>query len=230
MKRFLATFILLAGVQGCSRGPDRPPNVPRSAVKVDGAFIQCSIESALHANRCTVFKKRSGEVLISGLFVLSGGGREAKNEDLKFAEFDGTQIYLTDARTLYPVLLEHSATMEGRLKELAGDGAVECGRVKAYLNVKSASDCARNALSDKKPFYLWYVSGIDSAILADGIAGDSKGEIYEIRYQNGRWSASEPPPGAQLSDGGYILTWTCPKPVRMWERPTGQLTCEPPRD
>jgi hypothetical protein len=228
LKRFLATSILFACIQGCAKGPDRPANIPPSAVKVDGAFVECSIESASHANRCTAYKDNGGDVLISGLFVLSGAGREAATEDLKFVGFDGTRIYLADGRTLYPVRVEESAVMEGRLRQLAGDGAVDCGRGKANVSVTAAANCVRSALADKKPFYIRYVSDIDNSVLAEGIAGDSRAEIYEIRYVSTRWSASERPRGAQLSDGGYILTQACPKPVRMWGALNERLTCFPP--
>jgi hypothetical protein len=211
-------------VQGCAQKSQRPANVPTSAVNVDGAYIQCSVASAAQANRCTVYGDHTGDVLASGLFVLSGAGRAAVSEDLKFAAFDGTQIYLADARALYPVLLDELAVMQRRLRVLAGDGAVACGRMRANLDLRVASDCARNALASKKPFYVYYILQRDSPFLADGIAGNSAGEI------NTKWPSLGPPHGAQLSDSGYILTQVCPKPVKLWGSNDDKLTCFPPME
>jgi hypothetical protein len=162
--------------------------------------------------------------------VLSGAGRAAASEDLKFAAFDGTQIYLADARALYPVLLEELTVMEGRLRVLAGNGAVACGRMRANLNLKVVSDCARNAFRDKKPFYVYYILRRDSSVLADGIAGNSTGAVYAVTYANMQWSSLGPPHGAQLSDGGYILTQACPKPVKLLGANNEKLTCFPPME
>ena len=51
---------------GCKTAPRRPANVPASAVPVEGAFIDCSIEKTSNANRCTVYKQGSGEVQYRG--------------------------------------------------------------------------------------------------------------------------------------------------------------------
>lgn len=231
MKRCFVIFILFVLVQGCGERPQRPPSVPTSAVKVDGAFIQCSAESALQANRCAVYGDTTGDVLASGLFVLSGAGRAASSEDLKFAAFDGTRIYLADARTLYPVLLAELTVMEGRLRALAGKGAIACGRMTANLNLRVVSECARSAFAEKKPFYVYYTLRGNSPVLAEGMAGTSTGEIYQVTYANMKWSSLGSPHGAQLSDCGYILTRGCPKPVMLYGPKSGEfLTCFPPME
>jgi len=233
VKRHLIALIVLAQLQGCVERPQRPTNIPPSATKVDEVFIQCSVETSLQANRCTVYAATSGNVLESGLFVLSGAGREAKREDLVFAAFDGTQILLADARKLYPVLLEELPVMQKRLQMLAGNDAIDCGIVRPTSTSVAASDCARHALAEWKSFYFYYVSPRGDSlgsVLAEGIAGDSGGDAYEVRYHNMRSFSWELRPGAQLSDGGYILTQRCPKPVHLWDFPYGKLTCVPSRE
>lgn len=96
---------LLLCLLGCKRGntPTRPTTVPASAVWVDGVFIECSVETKSQANRCTIYNDSTGEILRSGLFIVSGGGREATKAELKYAAFGGQVIYLQDARLSYPV-------------------------------------------------------------------------------------------------------------------------------
>lgn len=217
-------------MQGCAQNPNRPFDVPASAAKVDGAFIQCSVETASLANRCTVYKDTTGDVLISGLFVLSGAGREATSADLKYAAFDGTRIYLEDARALYPVLLDEGSAMQERLRLLAGEGAIRCGRVGSGRKPEDEFDCARTALTSKKPFYVYYFLQTGNSIVADGFVGDPKGGLYEVRYYNIRISPLVLPQGAQLSDGGYILTYYCPNSVKVWDSHGGNLPCFPRRE
>jgi len=83
--------------------PAHPATVPSSAIWVDGVFIECSVETNSRANRCTIYGDSTGEVLESGLFILSGGGREATKAELKYAAFAGLVIYLQDARLLSPL-------------------------------------------------------------------------------------------------------------------------------
>ena len=99
---FLFFFICLSV---CKTTPRRPANVPDSAVSIDGVFIDCSVEETSRANLCTVYIGNSGEVQTSGLFELSGAGREAKQTELRYQAFDGNRIWLQDARALNPVLL-----------------------------------------------------------------------------------------------------------------------------
>jgi len=49
----------------------RPASVPTSAVWVDNTFVDCSVDTQARANRCTVYKDDTGEILADGLFVLN---------------------------------------------------------------------------------------------------------------------------------------------------------------
>jgi len=227
MKFSSAIFLVstyLVCMQGCSRNSDRPASVPFSAVWVREVLIQCSIETAAGANRCTVYKGTTGDVLESGFFVLSGAGREANSADLQYAAFDGTRIYLADARYLYPVLLENYPVpfMEDRLRLLAGDEAINCGRVGRYRNARAASDCAIEA------FAVYYSPrGIDS-IRSTGLASNARGGVYAVDYNSRPWSFLGLPKEVQLTDGNHILVVSCPKPVRLIRQQDGTLDCMPP--
>jgi hypothetical protein len=94
--------VLLTCLLGCRQQYHRPANVPSSAVWVDGAFIDCSVEQQSKANRCTVYRDRTGEILADGLFVLNTSLREAHSSELRYVAFGNRLIYLADARTLVP--------------------------------------------------------------------------------------------------------------------------------
>jgi hypothetical protein len=100
---FLAAFFLCLVACTPNDRPARPVTVPSTAVWVEGVFIECSVETNARANRCTIYKDSTGEVLESGLFLLSGGGREATKAELKYAAFGGLVIYLRCARLLSPL-------------------------------------------------------------------------------------------------------------------------------
>jgi len=217
-------------MQSCSRNSYRPAKVPPSAVLVDGVFIECSIEPAAGANRCTVYKGSTGQVLESGYFLLSGSGREANNAELRYAAVDATRIYLADARYLYPVQLENYSmpSMENRLRALAGDGAINCGHVGRNKSARAASDCAIEAFAHMKAFTVYYdLWAIDSA-RSTGLASDARGNVYAIDFNSRPWSSVGLSKGIQLTDGNHIITVACPKPVRVIKNQDGTLGCIPP--
>jgi hypothetical protein len=226
----LLTSTLFVCLQSCSRNSHRPANVPPSAVSVDGVFIQCTVDREAGANRCTVYKGSTGEVLESGFFVLSGSGREANSTELRYAAFDGTRIYLADARYLYPVQLENypMPSMESRLSVLAGDGAINCGHVGRNKSARAASDCAIEAFAHMKGFAVYYdLWAIDSA-RSTGLASDAQGNVYAIDYDSRPWSSAGLSKEVQLTDGNHIITVPCPKPVRLIKYQDGTLGCIPP--
>src|SRR5215831_1108625 len=98
-------LLLLIFPSGCSKWAARPADVPSSAVHVADVFVDCSADERSRANRCTVYKDGSGDIIVSGFFELSGSGSEAINKELAYAAFDGTRIWLQDARYLRPTSL-----------------------------------------------------------------------------------------------------------------------------
>src|SRR6516164_2928008 len=97
--RFLALWLLVC-LQGCQRLHLRPENVPSAAVWVDNTFVDCSVEAQSRANRCTVYRDDSGEILADGLFRLSTVYAPAEKSELRYAAFGNGMIYLQDARVL----------------------------------------------------------------------------------------------------------------------------------
>src|SRR5712664_868155 len=221
---FFLSFICLSA---CKTTPHRPANVPASAVSIDGVFIDCSVEESSRANRCTVYKGNSGEVQVSGLFELSGAGREANQTELRYAGFDGARIWLQDARTLNPVfLLEYAVPgMASQLAALAGRDALDCGRVTRNQKPKAASDCARKAFADSKPFYVSYDQKAWGGGHTVGFARDTKGNLYFVEYRNEGWPLEHPLEVERTSERNHIRFGTCPKPPVLFKVGDGELTC-----
>lgn len=221
-------FICLSG---CKTSPHRPANVPASAVWIDGVFVDCSVKESTLANRCTVYKDSTGEVQVSGLFELSGAGREAKQAELRYMGFDGTRIWLQDARTLNPVfLLEYAVPgMASKLVALAGRDALDCGRVTRNQRPNTASDCARKAFDNRKPFYVSYdqIAWVGYTV---GFARDAKENLYFVEYSNDGWRLQPPSEGVQVSDDYHIRFGACPKPTVFFKVRDGELTCIAPTE
>jgi hypothetical protein len=231
MRAFCTNSVLLLLVSccsGCKTTPRRPNNVPASAVRIEGVFIDCSIEETSHANRCTVYKESSGEVQVSGLFALSGAGREASGAELRYVAFDGSRIWLQDARTLQPVWLEEYAApgMVNRLAALAGGDAENCGRVARNQKPRKASDCARRAYADRRPFFVSYDQNAVDRGYTLGFAGDRNGGLYFVQYMYVGWPTQPPSENVRFSDDNRIRFGPCPKPL-LFERNNGELTCIP---
>ena len=96
-----------------------------------------------------------------------------------------------------------------KLKELAGSGASDCGR----LDIKATNDaltgagtCATKAAQNKKAFYVAY----DMPGMSTGVAGNSQGKLFAVELQGVG-------PGAQLQSG------PCPGEMRIAK--SGRVTC-----
>jgi hypothetical protein len=104
-------LLVLASACGCSRGenvPPRPKGVPKSAEWVGGpdggVFIVCeSAETDISAKACTVFSEGTGDVLMSGHFVIRNKGSQVAVRDLKYSAYDGSQILLQNGSSLVPI-------------------------------------------------------------------------------------------------------------------------------
>jgi hypothetical protein len=223
----LLSLVIAVCLLGCKRIDSRSANVPASAVSIDRFFIDCSVEELSRANRCTVYEGNSGEVQVSGLFQLSGAGREAKQTELRYAAFDGTRIWLQDARALNPVLMLEYAVpgMTSQLTALAGTDAVDCGRVTRNQKPNAASDCARKAFADSKPFYVSYDQKAWGGGYTVGFARDAKGNLYFVEYMKEGWPPQPPSEGVRVSDDNHIRFGACPKPPVLFKVGNGELTC-----
>jgi hypothetical protein len=98
--------------------------------------------------------------------------------------------------------------VQRKLKELAGSGATDCGRLDikaANEQLTSASSCATKAAEKKQPFYVAY----DMPGMTTGVAGSTSG-VFALELQGSGT-------GAKLDSG------PCPAPLRI--APSGRLTC-----
>jgi len=224
----IAFAALLIVACGCTKSSRRPSGVPESAVWTEGAFVECSIDENSHAHRCTIYDDKSGAVLLAGLFVLTGTGREAQKRDLKYQAFDGTKILLQGARALEPLLLTEWAvpsSFESRLVMFAGTQAVNCGHVKPGQDPRASSDCALAAFQRRKPFYVSYDDAWRWA--SSGFAGNSEGELHFVEYKVTKFPESVYNL-VELADDNHIIFGACPKPVTLTRTDSGQLTCVKP--
>ena len=96
-----------------------------------------------------------------------------------------------------------------KLKELAGRGATDCGRldVKATdQQSKTASGCATQAAQSKHPFYVAY----DMPGMSTGVAGSSDGKLFAVELQGS-------------GTGAEVKSGPCPAELRVAH--SGRVTC-----
>jgi hypothetical protein len=216
----LAAFVCSSG---CGRStPSRPATVSASAVWVGNAFIECSVEAETDANRCSV-RDRNGVLLDTGLFILNKDGRAATKPELRYAAFRGDRIQLENERFLYPVMPPEKDRdeLDRRLALLAGHGvrtAVDCGRIAVSRDATPASECALNALMNKKPFHVRFDLQGYEGIYVFGLAGDGSENVYAVEDDS---LLMDMTPVA----GTRIGVTPCPKPINTRISTRGILTC-----
>jgi hypothetical protein len=199
-------------------------------VWLDGAFIECSIDTEAHTNNCTV-RDSKGILLQSGPFLLNDEGREAIETELKYSGYRGRKIYLEDARFLYPVLggEEPRPPIDSNLALLAGHGMMgvrNCGRIAIGQEATPASQCAMRAFMEKLPFVVRYDLQGYEGIYFFGLAGDESGRLYAL--DDYTFLADMPPLATEGSKPVYqvrVKTTPCPSPVHLRMTNGGRLTC-----
>jgi hypothetical protein len=108
-----------------------------------------------------------------------------------------------------------SLLMDQRMRAIAGNDPLDCGRVKLNSDPKRSLDCARKAISQRRSFLVRFdCSGMDS-FLSDGFAGDSSGNVFSVRFDSLGWG---PSPDVEILDDKHDAVETCPKPVRIKAR------------
>jgi hypothetical protein len=121
--------------------------------------------------------------------------------------------------------IEEIPVLSNRLKQFAGDGAIDCGSVGLRQEPETASGCALKTHADRRPFYVSYrVQGIDSQV-AIGFAADASGNVYALEYDSSGWSSEGLGKNLQLSDGNHITIERCSKPVNLRKARGGRVTC-----
>ena len=231
--KFTLLFSLVSLV-GCEGMHSRPEGVPSSAVWVDNVFIDCSVEAEAKANRCTVYKGTTGEILADGLFVLNSPRRAADKSELHYAAFGERGIYLEDAR----ILLQREASrrdpsnriISERLKTVASRGgaeAVDCNSATQRSDVPA--ECALKAFANNQPFYVRFYLQYPDAFRYDGFARDADGNVYEVWLLPGNMTMTgNIPREAQLFDGNHTIVMPCPKPIKLSKVANDTLSCARP--
>jgi hypothetical protein len=105
-----------------------------------------------------------------------------------------------------------SDAVQQKLQEIAGSGAVDCGRHEIQAQapeLTSASNCVLGAAKDKKPFLVGY----DMPGMTTAIAGNAEGKLFAVQLQGSGT-------GAQVSCG------PCPAELRVAS--SGRVTCFTP--
>ena len=103
--------------------------------------------------------------------------------------------------------------VEARLKDLAGNGAANCGQLKSQAEdqMDAAAKCATQSAKEKRPFYVAYeLPGMTVAV-----AGNSDGKLFTVQSQA---TASGQPGGA-----AGLASGACPSELRI--APSGRVTC-----
>ena len=222
MLRHCFLVVLLCSI-GCGRStPPRPANVSASATRTENGFIECSVEAEVNANSCAVWDI-TGIMLESGLFILNKDGRAATTSELQYAAFRGGRIHLEGDRFLYHVLPREKdrAELDRRLALLAGNGVrttMDCGRIAVSQDRTPASECALNALMNKKPFHVRFDLQGYEGIYVFGLVGDGSENLYAV--EDGSLLADMTP-----AAGTRIGVTPCPKPIKTRITTGGILTC-----
>jgi hypothetical protein len=231
----LIRMFLFVCLSGCKGMHFRPASVPSSAVWVDSTFIDCSVEKQANANRCTVYKDDSGEILADGLFVLSTSHTAADSTALHYSAFGNRVIYLADARRLVPsVLGERDPThrlITNKLRDFAAHGAgqvTNCRESTTDSKTDELSECGNRAFAERKPFYVRYYRTIEGGSRSYGLAGDADGNVVEVAYDSKGWLKIGLPKRAQLFDENRLVVIHCPKPVALIKTENGELACALP--
>src|ERR1700693_2766678 len=74
--------------------------------------------------------------------------------------------------------------MDRRMRLIAGNDALDCGRVKLNGDPKTSLRCARQAISKNRAFFVRLDSaGMDSS-LSDEFTGDGSGNVYSVEFDS----------------------------------------------
>lgn len=115
--------------------------------------------------------------------------------------------------------------MWDRLRQLAGEGAINCGHVPVEDDPKKETSCALRAFKHGKSFLVSYAEkGVD-AELSDGIAMDPSGNAYGVIFDSIGLQSDRLPKAATMPDGDHTVVLACPKPLKFKVNKKGRITC-----
>ncbi|HKF50972.1 MAG TPA: hypothetical protein VKB26_01560 [Candidatus Acidoferrales bacterium] len=230
-RQLYPTLLVLVCLSSCDYYHHRPNNVPLSAKWVDHVFIDCSAEKQWDADRCTVYKGDTGQILADGIWILNTTFGSADPSTLHYIAYGHGTIYFDDAQFLMLTSPSEKDPQVLLLKQLATHGdaqAIDCNLIPNNSQISELSKCALNAFAVRRPFYVkYYEPGIGSSIY-HALAGDSQGNVTEIDYYSMGYSTHNLPVNAQLFDDHHIIVMPCPDPVNLMGSTDGTLFCERP--
>ncbi len=119
------------------------------------------------------------------------------------------------------------STLERRLRAIAGDRTLVCGwDAPGSEAAATANRCIRKAFARAKPFYAWYSLGGNALwSSAAGIAGDGKGNVFVLSFDDAGASHAGLGDNVEILDNGDTVVVPCPKPIRFRESFSRNLTC-----
>jgi hypothetical protein len=117
----------------------------------------------------------------------------------------GRGVHLLVALAAFGCSEDPKCELEDELRDVAGRGATNCGRVPVGADGAAVDGCVVTAFSDGRAFYARYdVQGIDS-LVARGIAGDPKGQVTLFLWDSD-------PGGGNADDAAVVDAQDCVGP------------------
>jgi hypothetical protein len=101
------------------------------------------------------------------------------------------------------------------------------------LKSDSIAECGTHAVAEKQAFYILYDSPnlpqmldlLKYRAMSNGIAGDTEGNVTEVRFDNWRFRRIAFPKRSQFSDDDTLVVTPCIKPVAVIRTDNGELAC-----
>jgi hypothetical protein len=116
--------------------------------------------------------------------------------------------------------------MNRRLQAIGGQGAIDCNRAPNGGSLSGISSCIKASFARKRAFYVRQdLGGVDSGV-AVGLAGDDRGNVFAVAYDDAGVSTTALGDKAELFDNNHTVVVPCPKPIHF--RPSQSwngLTC-----
>jgi hypothetical protein len=142
-----------------------------------------------------------------------------------WAPFRATHAQITPLDWFTPSKCTFGEAIDCVSRDLSGDEAVDCGRVRLLRNPNNANNCVIRAFNQRKPFRVRYDQQGFDTLAARGIVMTPDGRLIEIGWASNTWLASAHIPFP--SNTGYVDQHPCTQPARLKTNSQGELECSP---